>query len=247
MINGVLGFAFLLTILFCMPSIATALDTNTGYPIIQIFYTMTSQNARAASAMTCALIVMAVGATVPLLLASSRVLWAFVRDSGLPFSNSLSHVSNDRGIPTVAIYVSTILLALLGLLNIASTTAFNAIISLAVVGLYLSYLLPVIIMLIHRIRLTSITLPSAPFRLSRPLGITVNIIAILYTTFTCIFLVFPPYQPVTAVNMNYASVVLGAVLIFAIIDWFCRGSRRYQVPTLEVIGRSVTNSSSAPV
>jgi amino acid transporter len=80
-INAVMGFAFLLTILFCMGDITTALGTSTGFPIIQIFYGITG-NLHAASAMTCAIIVMAILATIPLMSSAARMTWAFARDGG---------------------------------------------------------------------------------------------------------------------------------------------------------------------
>lgn len=136
-LNGALGFAFLVAILYCMGDFATALATNTGFPIIQIFYQITG-NRGTASAMSAAVIVMATLATIPLVASAARVLWSLARDSGLPCSNFLSHVDESRAIPTRAILITTGFLALIGLLNIASTTAFNAITSLAVVGLYVS-------------------------------------------------------------------------------------------------------------
>lgn len=137
LLNGGLGFAFLVAVLYCMGDFTTALATNTGFPIIQIFHQITG-NLGAASAMTTAVIVMASLATIPLVASAARVLWSLARDSGLPYSEFLSHVDESRGIPTRAILVTTVFLALIGLINIASTTAFTAITSLAVVGLYVS-------------------------------------------------------------------------------------------------------------
>jgi amino acid transporter len=45
---GVMGFGFLIALLFCMGDIDSALNTNTGFPIIQIFYTITGNKAAAA-------------------------------------------------------------------------------------------------------------------------------------------------------------------------------------------------------
>lgn len=80
-INAILGFAFLLAVLFCMGDITSALETTTGFPIIQIFYNITG-NLRAASAMTSAVIVMAILATIPLMSSAARMAWAFARDGG---------------------------------------------------------------------------------------------------------------------------------------------------------------------
>ncbi|KAF9774744.1 hypothetical protein IL306_007217 [Fusarium sp. DS 682] len=81
LINGPLGFAFLLTILFFMGDISSALNTPTGFPIIEIFLHMTG-SVKAATALTGAITVMACLATVPLLTSAARIMWAFARDGG---------------------------------------------------------------------------------------------------------------------------------------------------------------------
>ncbi|KAI4698019.1 uncharacterized protein J4E84_001153 [Alternaria hordeiaustralica] len=231
-INGALGFGFLLVVLFCMGDITEAMETTTGYPIIEIFYQI-SRSKAAASAMTCALIVIAALATVPLLLTASRMLWSFAQDAGLPCSKTLSRVDSKHHVPLPAIAVTSVFLILIGLLNIGSTTAFNAIVSLGTVGLYISYLMPILLIFYRRIvRPTS--LPYGPFRLGK-LGVGVNLVSIVYTVYVSIFLLFPPYQPVTAQNMNYAPVVLGGVLVLSAVWWFVRGKRQFVGPVFDTI------------
>jgi hypothetical protein len=53
-----------------------------------------------------------------------------------------------------------------------------------------------------------------PFHLGR-FSIPINIIAVLWVSFIVVLFVLPPIYPVTATTMNYASVGVGAVIIFA--------------------------------
>jgi amino acid transporter len=122
-------------------------------------------------------------------------------------------------------------LVILGLVNIGSTTAFNAILSLAVFGLHISYLLPVGFMLWRRL-CTPEVLSYGPWRL-KGFGVIANTISVVYLCFTCIFMLFPSYQPVTAMNMNYASLIFGAVLIFSLIYWAWKGRKVYKGPIME--------------
>lgn len=122
----------------------------------------------------------------------------------------------------------SVILTLLGLINIGSTAAFNAIISLAIFGLHISYLVPLILILWRRM-LTAEALAYGPWKLGRS-GVPINIISIIYLLFTCTFMVFPPYQPVTPVNMNYASLIFGAMLILSAIYWAWRGRKEYCIP-----------------
>ena len=134
-------------------------------------------------------------------------------------------------IPIRTIVLVGVIVCLLGLINIGSSTALIAVLSLSTLSLYISYLIPIIIFALRKIRNKHI--PYGPFRLG-PLGLYVNIFAIVYAIFICIFLPFPPMQPVTAKNMNYASVVFTFVLLFSLADWFVRGKRIYTGPVREV-------------
>jgi amino acid transporter len=117
-------------------------------------------------------------------------------------------------------------MALLGLINIGSTTAFNAIVSLSVVSLYISYLIPIVLHLIRRI--TGPDLQYGPFRLGRILSPLLNVVGLVYSTVIVVFLFFPPYQPVTAENVNYACVVFGAVLVCSGVVWVVKGREVYE-------------------
>lgn len=149
----------------------------------------------------------------------------------LPWSRVISRIDEKHNVPTVAILIITLLLMLLGLINIGSTTAFNAILSLAVVGLQTSYLMPICLVLWRRIAVPD-TLTWGPWRLGKA-GVAVNIVAILYLGFTCIFMLFPPYQPVTSQNMNYAPVVLGGMLVLGGLYWLAFARKQYFGPLVE--------------
>lgn len=253
-INGVIGFVFLVTLLFCMGDIQTALASNTGYPIIEIFRSVTGSTA-ASCAMASTLIFSAGCATIGLLASSARMLWALARDKGMlfdycsrwcpnilnktdhlsafPFSQHLSRVDKKHQMPTIAILATSTILILLGLVNIGSTTAFNAILSLSVFGLHVSYMLPILFMIWRRIQAPG-TLTYGPWRLGR-MGLVTNIISLCYLCFTCVFMLFPPYQPVTAENMNYASLLFGAVIIFSAIYWFWKGQKDYKGPAIDLL------------
>ena len=81
LINWPLGFAFLLVVLFFMGDVNSALNTPTGFPIIQIFYNMTG-SVTAATCLAGAITAMAALSTVPLITSAARIMWAFARDGG---------------------------------------------------------------------------------------------------------------------------------------------------------------------
>lgn len=235
-INGTMGFAVLLPVLFYMGPLDAALGSG-PFPIIHIFTRVTGGNIAAASAMTSTIIISASLATFGLLTATSRILWAFARDGGTPFSTALGSLGSKSQIPVTSLLVSTGIIIILGALQIASSTAFAAILSLTVVGLNLSYLMPIVLLLYRRIA-TPHMLQFGPFKLGKA-GIVVNLLSIGFLVFTSVFLLFPTAQPVTPKNMNYASTVLGGVLILITIDYLFRSKKRYTGPTLVLQGMAV--------
>ena len=77
--------------LFGLGDIEAALQTPTGYPYMEIFVQATN-SISGSTGMASILIVLAFATTVGFVATSSRMIWSFARDRGLPFSNLLSKV-----------------------------------------------------------------------------------------------------------------------------------------------------------
>lgn len=92
MINGSLGFAMIIAVLFCMGNIDDALQTPTGFPFIQIFLQAT-KSVSGAAAMASIIAALAVSATVGLLASTSRMFWSFARDRGIAGWRTIETVS----------------------------------------------------------------------------------------------------------------------------------------------------------
>lgn len=91
MINGAMGLAMIIAMLYGATDIDEAINSPTGYPYIEIFYQATGSKAGTA-VMTSLIIVMTLSAIVGVIAATSRMFWAFARDRGLPFWSTLSKV-----------------------------------------------------------------------------------------------------------------------------------------------------------
>jgi choline transport protein len=179
LLNGVMGFGMLLAILFSIGSTDAALDTATGFPIIEIVYNALGDKV-ATSAIISILIAMFVFATIGIMASTSRLTWAFARDKGLPFSGMLSRIHPRFKLPLNAIILTAVINFILSLINLGSVTAFNAMLSLAVITLYLTYITPVVLILHLRLKYPR-NIAWGPFRMGR-IGPAVNLISILYTT-----------------------------------------------------------------
>lgn len=77
-------------------------------------------------------------------------------------------------------------------------------------------------------------------------------VGICWTILTTVLFVFPPEQPVTPDNMNYAVVAFGVVLIIAVVQWIVDGRKNYEGPDLDAealskgIVEGVTSADSEP-
>lgn len=126
---------------------------------------------------------------------------------------------------------------LLSLINIGSSIALNAILSLSTLALYISYLIPISLLVMKRLR--SEKIEFGPFTLGR-FGIWINCYAIVYEVFIVIFLPFPAATPVSAMTMNYAGPVFLGLVLIALADWIVRGRKFYDGPIRESVSVSDT-------
>jgi amino acid transporter len=149
--NGLIGFAMMLTVLFCLGDVETVLGTDTGFPFIQIFADSV-KNVAGATTMAAVVLALTWACAIGITTTASRMTWSFARDRGTPFSKIISRVEPRTKVPVIAVGVVTLFAALLTLIYIGSSTAFNDVISLTITGFYGSYFLPSSFLLYHRIK-----------------------------------------------------------------------------------------------
>ena len=230
-INGTAGFAYVVAVLYSITDLNALFNTPTGYPIIAVFQQATHNN-RAATAMMTAVILVFCMTLFGIITSLSRLTWAFARDQGLPFSSYFQHITEWNKCPTRCVYAVFVSVALLSLINIGSSTAFNALITLTNLGFYFSYAIPIAMFAIRRFDKEN-PITYGPWTLGR-FGLVINILAIAFCIFLIIFLPFPATLPVNGTTMNYASPVFIAVMLFAVINYFVRARKRFVGPIKEV-------------
>ena len=247
MVNGCLAFGMLLAVLFCAGDIDAA-SNESQYPFIPILANGLSSNGGGA-VLVAIVIVLQFCASVGSLAASSRMIWSFSRDRGVPGWKRLSEVNSRTTIPLLGIFVATGIAALLGFINLGSTTAFNDVISLTLEGLFTSYLVACVLLLWRRIRgqigeyqelginvgdQSTKSFSWGPWRIPGVLGMANNLLAIVYLVVVCFFSFWPAQTPTNAENMNYSQTVWGAVIIFSVAYYFVWARRTYNGPVVEV-------------
>src|ERR1700728_4051244 len=112
------------------------------------------------------------------------------RDGVFPFSRYLRWIYKGTKTPLANVLFVFVIDSLLILLQLASTTAFAAIIAIATLGYQISYLMPVL----FRCTTARKTFPLGEFNLGR-FGIPIAIISSIWLSITSIFMFFPAQYP----------------------------------------------------
>ncbi|KAF2467217.1 amino acid transporter [Lindgomyces ingoldianus] len=227
--NGLMQFAYMLTVLFTIGDIDKV--ASDPLPIIQVYYQATGSKG-ATNLFVIMLAVIIFVSFFNVFASVSRLLWAFSRDNGLPFSKVFARVHPTLKMPLNALILIGVCLCLLAIINIGSSTAFNAFISLPAMALYISYFFPIFFLCWRRMSRNHPTpIPYGPFKLGK-FGIPINLGAMAYIIFIVIWMPFPTFLPVDGINMNYAGPLVGAVIVGALLDWIISGRKRFQVPVV---------------
>ena len=115
---------------------------------------------------------------------SSRVIWAFARDEGMPLSHLWKHVSHKHSTPVYTIW----LCVLAAFLAAVYSGAYAVITSISTIGLYISYIIPVVLLVVARNKGQHIE--RGPWHLGN-YSFFINVIAIVWVIFLSIVLSIP--------------------------------------------------------
>ncbi len=158
------------------------------------------------------------------LTSNARQIFAFSRDGAMPGSRWWHSVSPRTRAPVNAVWLAVGCSLVLVLPGWWSHTAFTAVVSVNVVGLFLAYGIPILL----RLRLGDAFEPG-PWNLGR-WGRPVGTVAVGWIVLSSALFMLPHAAPVTMTSFNYAPVVLAAVLGVATLWWFTSARRRFHGP-----------------
>jgi len=162
--------------------------------------------------------------------ACSRTVYAFSRDHGLPDNGYFGHIAGSTRTPLRAIWLTTILSILPGLLDLASPIAANAIFTLTAIALDLSYIIPIFLRRLYANH-PEVNFRPGPFYMGPGLlGWAANVACISWTLFVCVIFSLPTVFPVTKDNMNYAAVITISVVVLSGIWYVTSAHRHYHGP-----------------
>src|ERR1700674_102255 len=160
--------------------------------------------------------------------ANSRMIYAFSRDGAVPGSQFWHKINARTRTPTNSIWFAAVGAFILGLPYLWNPTAYAAVVSIAVIGLYIAYGIPILLR-----RLAGARFQAGPWNLGR-WSAPVGWIAVIWIAFITILFVLPQVSPGnTLTTFNYAPVAVGAVLLYSGGYWFLSARNWFKGPKVQ--------------
>src|SRR6478736_440500 len=208
------GWVLLVAVTAAIQNYDAERNSATGLPPAQIFIDATGRTLGIFLLFICAVAQFFCG--MASVTANSRMSYAFSRDGALPGSRLWKKVNPRTGTPTNSIWLCVVCSVVLTTPALVSTTAYLAVTSIAVIGLYIAYVVPVFL------RRTNPEFRPGTWNLGRwsaPIGW----VAVTWVGFIVILFMLPPASPITVNTFNYAPIAVLAVLVSSTVTWFAGG------------------------
>jgi amino acid transporter len=212
-VSSVVGYLLLIALTLAIkdiPSVLNARDAG-GHEVPAVIAILTGALGERAGGLVTALAAMAMWfCGLSAVTWTSRVIYAFARDEGMPASAVWKRVSATHLTPAPAIWLSV---AVAFVATISSGT-YAVVTSISVIGLYVSYIIPVF--LGWRARGSATAVARGPWHLGR-FGPALNIIAMLWVAFITLILAVPD-------DMRAGKTVVGLAVVLSV--WYLAAERR---------------------
>jgi len=219
------GWVLLIGLTFAIQHYEPERLSATGVPPAQIFVD-------AAGAVTGKLLLLVViGAQLfcgmSSVTANSRMIYAFSRDGALPGSAFWHRVNKRTRTPTNAIWLAAVGALILGLPYLWNYAAYAAVTSIAVIGLYIAYVMPTYL----RLRQGE-SFQRGPWHLGR-WSYIVGWTAVIWVGIITILFMLPQAGPIGWATFNYTVIAVAAVLGFAWIYWAVSAKNWFKGPKVQ--------------
>jgi len=226
--SAIFGWFLILCLLFSIQDFQATINSNVGQPVLQILIDIFGDDG--AIVLFTLVIICVWHAGLFSLTSNSRMMFAFSRDKGLPAF--FHHVDDRFQAPVRTIWLAAFLAFCLALPSLGSSVAFSAATSIATIGLYISYGLPILIGLIW-----PKNFKKGPFDLgvaSRP----VALVAVLWILFITIIFCLPELNPVDSQTLNYTPVAVGIVALWTFGSWYLWARKWFTGPIRQIEAES---------
>lgn len=141
-------------------------------------------------------------------------------------------VNSRFTVPLNALCTSLVIVSLLSLINIGSSVAFNAIMSLGLASLLSSYIVSISCIRLKRWR--GEPFPPTRWSVGPQWSPIVETVAILFLVIVWVFCFFPLTREVTLQTMNWMVVIFGGVVVLSLSYYFLHARKVYTGPVTRV-------------
>jgi len=221
-VSAVVGYLLLIALTLSIRDIPSVLDARdaSGHEIPAVVAILDGALGPRAGGLFTALAAMAMWfCGLSAVTWTSRTIYAFARDGGLPASGLWRRVSVRTQTPAPAIWLS----AVIAFLATVSSGTYAVVTSISVIGLYFSYSIPVY--LAWRRRGTAAEAPRGPWHLGR-YGSAINMVAMIWVLFITVILSLPD-------QMRAGKAIAGLTLMLAL--WYVASERtRFRGPAFSL-------------
>ena len=223
-VSTVFGFFVLLGLLFSIQDFDNTVGSAYGQPVLQILVDIFGPDG--AVVLMCLVMLCVWHCGLFSMTSNSRMMFAFSRDHALP---PFFHKVDARfKSPIRTVWLAAFLSFCLALPSLGSSVAFAAATSIATIGLYISYGIPILISAIYHD-----TFRKGPFDLkqfSRP----VAFIGSTYVGFIVIVFCLPTANPVTSQTVNYTPVAVGIIALWVGASWLLWAHKWFKGPIRQI-------------
>lgn len=214
-VGGIAGLFFIIPLCVTLPPLEEIINAPGGQALPFIFHRVMGSPGGGLG-LTFLVLVIILCCSISITVAASRATWAAARDDAIPLATLWARVDSRLGVPVWSLALLTVIQMLLGLINLGSTSAFTAFVSVGVIALAVAYAIPIWLSLFHG----RAEVRHAPWNCGHFVGTIVNVLALVWITFELILFSMPTALPVTRITMNYASVVLVGFMAISAVWYF---------------------------
>ncbi|KAI5788309.1 amino acid/polyamine transporter I [Geopyxis carbonaria] len=220
------SWIYCIALFFSIQDVDGVIGTSTFVPNLELFYQALRGNLAGTIILELLVLLTAAGCLMSIHTWQSRLMWAFARDHGFPCSGTLSKVaSSPYNVPLWSHLVSSICIAVLGCVYLGSSTGFYSLVTGCILMQYISYIIPVGLLMLNGRRFPAGD-RAGPFWLGA-WGWLANAVLVVWVSIALVIYSFPYVMPVLPDNMNYVTVVMAVILLYACVYWVGWGRKTF--------------------
>jgi amino acid transporter len=224
-VSLIAGWILLIGLTFAIQNYSAEVASPTGVPPAQIFVDAVGRTG--GELLLLIAIVAQLFCGMASVTANSRMIYAFSRDGAIPGATFWHRINKRTGTPTNSIWFAVVFAFILGVPYIWSPVAYAAVTSIAVIGLYIAYIIPIFL----RLKAKD-SFEVGPWSLGRKTYL-IGWSAVVWVIFICFLFMLPELSPIGVDTFNYAPIAVAVVILLAGGWWVLSAKNWFTGPKVQ--------------